>query len=614
MAQPGRAIPFAGVLRRGLPWVLFACGLQGAAHAGAFDLGGVHADYKLTLNYGVAMRMDDPSPALINGPIDPMQVNLAGLFNGTAFGHTGLPITVNQDDGDRNFKKYSLINNRVSGLLETQFSYANYGVIASGDGFYDQVYHHPNDNDSPDTVNKYGPPSHFTDGARYYDGQRVRLLDAYAYGTWPIGDNMTLDVRAGQQLVAWGEGLFFSGMAISQSAADATKAFTPGVEVKQILLPGNQVSASLAVGQQWTLMGYYKLAFKKTEIFPVGDFFSATDSVGPGAAFSYGAVNPLYLNGCPGLLGKYSYLCDLGGIGGKLFDAPPYILVPETAAQKPSNYGQYGIGIKYQITPGTNLGLHYVRYTDPNPSVAFGTGYDVFTYKPLLTTKIVGEVTANSYHEVWYSGIDMMMGSFSSVVGPVNVAGEVSYRKGLATPVQSLQLGTVDPEFSHGDLGQALMSAIYATNPHFWFDNVSMVGEVGYVHSYHVDPVKTIPGIIAVGNGDSLFYDRNSWAFQTLVIPGRSNVINGWDLSMPMSFGMLVKGNPSMPGAFGAFGGAGDTRLSIGASMQYLQNLQFSLSYSFFFGNADQNVGRSFIKQNPYVDRDYLALSVKYTL
>ncbi|MDB5977406.1 MAG: hypothetical protein JWR07_4166 [Nevskia sp.] len=588
-------------------------GVQGAARAGSFEIGDIHADYKLTVNYGVAMRMKEPSSALTNGPIDDFQLNLGGVLNGTGFTHTGLPTTVNQDDGDRNFKQFSLINNRISGLLETQFSYENYGVVLSGDGFYDQVYHHPNDNNSPDTINKDAPTTRFAPGARYYDGQRVRLLDAYAYGTWSVTDNMTLDVRAGQQLVAWGESLFFSGMAISQSAADATKAFTPGVEVKEILLPGNQISASLAIGEKWTLMSYYKLAFKKTEIFPVGDYFSSTDSVGPGASFSYGAVNPLFLSSCPGLLGNLSFLCQLGGgLGGTLIGAVPNILIPKGDDHKPSDFGQYGVGIKTQITPGTTLGIHYLRYTDPNPSVDFTTGYPVIATRPVLTTQILNEPTATSYYQTWYSGIHMVSGTFSTVVGPFNVAGELNYRSGMAIPVQSMQLGTIDPEFTHGDMGQALLSAIYATNPHLWFDNLSAVGEVGYVHAYHVDPVQTRPGIIAVGNGDSLFYDRNSWAFQTLFIPGKSNVINRWDLSMPVSVGMLVKGNPSMPGAFGAFGGAGDLRVSTGISMQYLQNLQLAFSYSFFFGNADQNVGQSFIKQNPYVDRDYMTFSAKY--
>ena len=314
MARGGRAVPY---------FLLGALALAGPAQAGSFDIGDVHADYKLTLNYGVAMRMKEQNNALINGPIDDFQLNLSGIANGTGFTHTGLPTTVNEDDSDRNFKQFSLINNRVSGLLETQFSWNNYGVVLSGDGFYDQVYHHPNYADSPDTINQDAPYSQWSAGARYYDGQRVRLLDAYAYATWPVTDNMNLDLRAGQQLVAWGESLFFSGMAISQSAADATKAFTPGVEVKDILLPGNQVSASLALGPRLALMAYYKLAFKKTEIFPVGDYFSSTDSVGPGGSFAYGAVNPLALKSCPGLFGPGTNPCTIGlGLGGPILNAP----------------------------------------------------------------------------------------------------------------------------------------------------------------------------------------------------------------------------------------------------------------------------------------------------
>src|SRR5262249_10820074 len=155
----------------------------------------------------------------------------------------GLPSTANFDDGDRNFKQGSLINNRISGYGELQLTHDNYGAVFSGDGFYDQVYHHPNDNDSPGTINKTGSNTRLNDGARYYDRQPVRLLEAYAYGDWNLFDSeASLDLRVGKQLVAYGEALFFSGIALAQSPNDATKAFVPGAEVKDILLPVNQVS------------------------------------------------------------------------------------------------------------------------------------------------------------------------------------------------------------------------------------------------------------------------------------------------------------------------------------------------------------------------------------
>ena len=127
---------------------------QGTAHAGVIDLGDdATIDYKLTVSYAAAMRTKNPNNALINGPVDQFQSYLlptpvpgqpTQIFS---FTHTGLPTTINYDDADRNFKAGSLINNRATAIGELQFHWANYGMELSGDGFYDQVYHHPNDND-----------------------------------------------------------------------------------------------------------------------------------------------------------------------------------------------------------------------------------------------------------------------------------------------------------------------------------------------------------------------------------------------------------------------------------------------------------------------------------
>lgn len=596
--------------------MMFGAGLPSIVHAGSMELGDVSATYKLTMNYGVGMRLRDPDQRLINGPVDPFELHPEDFLNGAGFTHTGLSKTINQDDGNRNFTKYSLTNNRLSALGEIQLRYQNYGAVISADGFYDWAYHRRNKNNSPETINKStGPVNEFSGAARRYNGGRARLSDAYIFGNWTIGDDLLLDVRAGNHMVAWGESLFFPGVSSAQSTADATKAFTPGVEIKQILLPTPQLSASLAIGTDLSVMGYFKFAFKPNEIFPVGDFLSPTDSVGPGAEFSYGAVNPLYLESCPGLLGDLSSLCNLGGLGGTLFNAPPNILIPYRGELPNSKYGQYGLGIKYQITPSTTVGLYGLRYTDPNPSVVQHSGFPVIATQPtVLTTSLFNQPTPDYYQVKYYDGIKMLSTSLSTVVGPFNVAGEVSYRKGAAIAVQALELGTINPVFSSGDTVQAQTSAIYATNPHLWFDDLALVAEVGFLHVNSVEKFPAQPGIIPVGNGDTLFYDRNSWAFQVLAIPTKRNIIGGWDLSTPINFGLLVNGNPSMPGSFGALYGEGDMRLSIMANFQYLQNLQIGFGYNRFFGDPDQNIGDSFLKQNPYSDRDNIAINFKYSI
>src|SRR3546814_9728962 len=76
--------------------------------------------------------------------------------------------------------------------------------MLSGSAFYDDVYHHQNDNDAPDTVNKLGPdglttpdPDYrkFSSETRFRDGQRARLLEAYVYGTWWLGDESSINLR-----------------------------------------------------------------------------------------------------------------------------------------------------------------------------------------------------------------------------------------------------------------------------------------------------------------------------------------------------------------------------------------------------------------------------------
>jgi hypothetical protein len=611
-----------------------------ASHAGTYALGDDgEFHYQVTLNYGLAVRTGTPSNELINGPMDPFQIG--SLAQGTFVTHTQLPQTVNSDDGDRNFKQWSLIHNRISGLLETQTTWRNYGLIVSADAFYDQAYRRPNYNSSddtatllhPSTANVYGPANQFTDTTRYYDGRRFRMLDTYAYGDWSLTDAMRLDLRVGKQLVAWGESLFFSGVAAAQGPADATKAFVPGAEIKEILLPVNQIAGSLTLGYRWTLLAQYKLQFKPNEIFPEGDYFSPTDAVGPGARFSVGALDPL------------SLINGLNVLGAKI-SAPPTVLIPRVADAVPSDYGQWGLGLKYQVASATTLEAYWLRYHDTNPSVVQNVGYVPFgtvqfgntTYS--ITSKLINEPAPKEYYVEYFDGVDLASLAFTTGLGPVNVAGELNFRNNASIPVTAIALGETVPVFERGKATQALLSAIYATNPHLYFDDMSVVGEAGYLHVNDVDPAHLVyapdgtPGVSPAGivpadnngqpidyltpggptTGDKLFYSKNSWAFEGLIIPTKHSIMTGWDLSTPINFGGIVTGTPSIPGAFGAYAGAGDYRLGLGVNMTYLQNLQLGFGYNMFFGSASKNIGNSFVKQNPYVDRDYMTLNVKYSL
>ena len=519
-------------------------GVCGEAQAGSADFGNnTSLEYTVTLNYALAMRLNNPADSLVNGPVSTS---------------TGLSSTVNQDDGDRNFKSGSLINNRISTLIEANLHHDNYGAFVRGDGFYDQAYHHPTDNDSPDTVNRTGANNEFTPDAKYFQGNRVRLLDAYVYGDWNLGGT-DLNVRLGRQVVAWGEGLFFPNISGAQGPADATKANVPGIEVKDILLPVSQASVQYSLTRHLSLMGYYQFQYKANELDPVGDYMSYTDVVGPGAQF----INAFAL--APGVNYKIQYAGD----------------------NKPSAFGQWGLGLHYGLGSTTELGLYQLRYDDKNPIVT--TNYGMVSLAP----GVPAQVLPTTYNIGYQSGIDLTGVSLSSSIGPVNVAGEVSYKNGVPVLVNTAAGPTATP----AKATQAQASAIYIVGPSFLAREIDLVGEAAYLH---------VNGVESVAGGDSgLTNTRNAWAYEGTATLNYPNVFNGWDLAVPFSWAHAVTGTAAVAGAFGSLVGHGDQRASAGLTFTYLSKLEVAASYNAFLGSANPTT-------HPLADRDYVALNVKY--
>lgn len=631
------------VLRKILFCGLFVgFGWQGLAQAGSFSFLGTDADYKLTFNYALALRTKHPDQALINGPVDPLMTGPQAYeqrpgqpMQMVNFGRTGLSSTINLDDGDRNFEKYDLIHNRISAFGEFSLKHGeHFGAIFSGDAFYDDVYNRRNANTSPNTVNKPLPADRFSSEAKHFDGKRARVLDAYAYTDFNLTENTPVNIRAGEQVVAFGESLFLRGIALSSGRADATRSSVPGAEIKELLLPVNQVGLSVGLPLGINFLAYYQLEFKPTELFPAGDFLSPVDILGPGAKFAYGSINPAGGDSCQGLFGNAAAETILCGnpISGPLLNAPRTINVERRGDITPSQWTNYGFGFKVPVTDTTTVGLYRVRYTDSNPAIKLDFGC---AYVGQLTAPVTGTVIKNittcdinqfvpvTYHARYFGGINLTSLTFSTAYGIFNFAGELNYREHSDVQVKAIASKVLAPFFSTGNVGQVLISALSVGNPQFFFDEYVFVGEAGYVHVYSVDPIKEEPGLIPVGGGSELFTNRNSTGYQFLSYLNKRNILPGFDFKTTLTFGQILKGNPSLSGAFGPIYGEGDQRLGIGFSSQYLQNLEVGVSYQMFFGDAERvqrgtasesPAGGSNLPQNPFADRDFLAINVKYSL
>ncbi len=611
-----------------------------------YDFYGIATKVTLTGNYAAAWRLEKPSNRIIDAPGDP-ELPVAEDLK--------YPQSNNFDDGDRNFEQYDMVNNRVSLIGDIEFSWRDYGMLIRADSFYDDVYANNADNthDAPDRINTTQQPfNSFTDDIDKYSGQRTRLLDAYVYGNFYFGDTMALNVRLGRHISAWGQSLFFNGVALSQSTADSTRATIPGVDVKSILLPTNQLSLRFTLTEDIVLLGQYQFEFEPFLVNPVGEFYSVTDVAGPGREFIYGFVNPLN----PTELARFN-ITDLNDIADilltidQVFDnqlpteqleailrglplnLPPLSTPTEginplnsPSGVNPSYIGdiepddddkQWGLGIQYRLTDVTELGAYYLKYHQKTPAVQTNPGELVLIPEqellpgvslPAITTGTLGLTVPATYNIRYFDNVDLYALSLSTLLFGWNVGAEVIRREGADVMVDVDQgVNGPVPTPTRANTNQVLVNAIYTFRPSRWLESIILVGEVGWIETKDQEPQFSYEGAHAGQPFDELTFDEEAWAFSMLTILEKRNIFSGWDLSVPISFQRALEGRAALAGAFGSLFNEGDTRIGVGFNFTRLNKLTLGINYSGFTG-ADPH-----FLDAPLADRDTVGLSVKYS-
>ena len=481
------------------------------------------------------------------------------------------------NDGNNNFDKGSLTANRLSLLLDTSYTNGVNGLVLSASSFYDDVYRQTNDNTGP--VNKPGAVDEFTRDARRFHGGYTRLLDAYVFDTYDLGNGRRANVRLGRHVVSWGEGLFFPSISLAQGPADGTKTGIVGTETKDQLLPEDQVSTQIEMSPKWSLLGHLQFGFHTTIAPAPGSFLSSADSTGPGGTClqPYRAV-----------AGRS--VCSYGSRGNDM---------------DPGNTPQWGVGTPYRLTDETELGLYYLNYHDRSP---------LPTINAFNATS--GALGGGSYKVRYFDNIKLIGATFSTSVGAASIAGELSYKQGAPVLVKTLvnprapQLASrYLPTPTRGDIVQANLNTIWNLERTALADQTTLTAEIAYVTIGSIEETNA-PGAASTTvfpKSKELFFGSNyGLAASGALSLGYPGIFEGWDLSVPISFSRPLKGRTIT----GGVGGEGDMRGSIGANFTYKRNLQVGVTYMGYFGNAEVVNQREF---RALTDRDQLSLVMKYS-
>jgi hypothetical protein len=316
---------------------LGAGGWQGAqAVSFKSDSGDWSGSWDTTIGYGQGWRVSG------------LDCRLVAIANG------GCGYSPNIDDGNLNYQHKGTYTQALTGVTELAVNYKDKaGIFVRASGLYDF-------NVMANDVDRT-PLSHEAKGVV---GSYTRWLDAFGFLRFDLG-SLPSELRAGRQVVSWGESTFIPGGLNSVNYFDITALQVPGAELKQALLPDTMVLFNTQLSTNLSTQLLYLFTWHPDVLEPTGAYFSTNDLAGAGtnqrAVLGFGAISDQGVDFTP-----------LGGPFIKDFQT-----IPRLPDHRPSEGGQYGINFKLYLPnfgQGTQLGFYFLNYTSRLPVVSFQTG------------------------------------------------------------------------------------------------------------------------------------------------------------------------------------------------------------------------------------------------
>lgn len=400
-----------------------ACAISLQANAGEFEWGEISGRANGSVTTGAIWSAENPNRNLIfQGNADHNGYGSAGQFNPTG--------ARNADDSRLNYKKDDLVSSPTTLLGEVELNWRNFGAFVRAKAWYDYTLenskvehgHSPNGYEPDSKLDD----SHFDEMAKF---QGAELLDAYVFGDFDLADH-PLHLRAGNQVINWGEGLFFQNGLNAVNPVDVAALRRPGAQLKEALLPVPLLYANFGLTDALSVEAFYQLQWRQSVLEGCGTYF---------------ALNDYFPEGCYGI--------SRGSLAQNPNDQVGYaqdFIIHRAEDDEARNSGQFGLAARYYADSlGAEFGAYAMNIHSraPTPSVmtaqraAGGAGW------------IAGQQATNvEYYAAFPEDIRIFGLSFSTTLLGTSVFGEYSYRPNQPAALHS---GDIIPAFAGNPVATA---------------------------------------------------------------------------------------------------------------------------------------------------------------
>ena len=444
------------------------------ANAARFEVGDVEISFDSTFSVGSSWRVENRNwndnigkSNNANNDIDysgfslidpTFQPSKATVWQQGAGGYS-----TNGDNGNLNYNSGESFSKILKGSHDLNIHYQNVGIFVRGMYFYDYAMM---DDDrawsNPITGNTYDP---CRDGeAKKQVCRDVRLLDAYVYGDFDLGE-MPFSVRVGNQVINWGESTLISHGISEINPVDIARLRAPGAELKEAFIPFGSLWASLGVTENFNVEAFYQYTWEKTVLPPPGSYFSNNDFAGDGGQYNnvqlgFGGNPDMNLDFLISSLNNLGNAVKAGQMtpaqAGAAYAAYtgniPLRAPGSKAEQDPDDGGQYGLRLSWFLPQlnDTELSLYYVNYHSRRPIFSgIAADFSASTVANDIGYLIGNTITEDNYTDLssfarveldYPEDIKMYALSFNTALGTTAFAGEVTYRQDEPLQLDDVEL------------------------------------------------------------------------------------------------------------------------------------------------------------------------------